>query len=86
MRAHPGILLTFLGESLTVYGNAAWIQLSEGKAAVTAVFKTSTGFEQAAGSIVAESKCWSMLKGGLTVNESVSGPSEFYFEVLLQLI
>lgn len=54
--------------------------MSNGSVPVTAVFKTNSGFLYA-GSIVAESNCWSMLKGGLTVNSS--GPAELYFEVIL---
>lgn len=61
------------------FGNVAWIQVSSGSnVTVTAVFKTSTGFKHA-GSTIAESNCWSMLKGGLTVDES--GPAQLYFEV-----
>lgn len=45
-----------------------------------AVFKTVSGFTHA-GAIVAESKCWTMLKGGLTVD--ASGPAELYFEVII---
>lgn len=45
---------------------------------VTAVFETSTGFVHA-GATIAESNCWTMLKGGLTVN--ASGSAELYFEV-----
>ncbi|KAL5855320.1 hypothetical protein ACOSQ4_005122 [Xanthoceras sorbifolium] len=60
-----------------LYTFSAWIQVSEGVAAVSAVFKTTSGFKHA-GSIVAESKCWSMLKGGLTVD--ASGPADLYFE------
>ncbi|KAK3195514.1 hypothetical protein Dsin_026824 [Dipteronia sinensis] len=56
--------------------HAAWIQVSEGVAAVSAVFKTRSGFKLA-GAIVAEAKCWSMLQGGLTVDKS--GPAELYF-------
>lgn len=58
---------------------AAWIQVTSGNESVTAVFKTSSGFK-AAGSVIAKSKCYSMLKGGFTVDES--GPAELYFEVL----
>ena len=61
----------------------AWIQVSEGIAPVRAVFKTVTGFMHA-GAIVAQSKCWSMLKGGLTVD--ASGPAELYFEVIYFLL
>ena len=48
--------------------------MSSGNVTVTAVFSTST-----AGSTIAESNCWSMLKGGLIVDES--GPAQLYFEV-----
>ncbi|GLT98125.1 hypothetical protein SLE2022_156440 [Rubroshorea leprosula] len=60
-----------------IYAFSAWIQVSQGKAPVTAVFKTTTDVQHA-GAVVAESKCWSMLKGGLSVDES--GPAELYFE------
>jgi len=58
----------------------AWLQVSTGKAPVSAVFKKNGEYKHA-GSVVAESKCWSMLKGGLTVDES--GPAELFFEVYL---
>lgn len=45
---------------------------------VAAIFKTASGFVRA-GEIIAESNCWSMLKGGLTVE--ASGAAELYFEV-----
>ncbi|XP_022725061.1 uncharacterized protein LOC111281644 [Durio zibethinus] len=60
-----------------LYSFSAWIQVSEGNAPVAAVFKTATGFKHA-GAVVAESKCWSMLKGGFT--SDASGPAELYFE------
>ncbi|XP_077215593.1 endo-1,4-beta-xylanase 5-like [Tasmannia lanceolata] len=60
-----------------LYTFSAWVQINEGKAPVTAVFKTTSGYRHA-GAVVAGSGCWSMLKGGLTVN--VTGPSELYFE------
>ncbi|KAM7253941.1 hypothetical protein ACFE04_031623 [Oxalis oulophora] len=60
-----------------LYTFSAWLQVSYGEAPVTAVFKTASGFIPA-GAIVAEANCWSMLKGGLTVN--VSGPTQLYFE------
>ena len=50
---------------------------------MTAVFKTASGFMNA-GTVRAEAGCWSMLKGGLTVN--VSGPAEDYFEVKVSLL
>ncbi|KAI4295769.1 hypothetical protein L6164_035779 [Bauhinia variegata] len=60
-----------------LYSFSAWIQVSKGKVPVTAVFKTIKGFKHA-GAIVAESNCWSMLKGGLTAD--ASGPAQLYFE------
>ncbi|EEF29959.1 Endo-1,4-beta-xylanase C precursor, putative [Ricinus communis] len=60
-----------------LYTFSAWIQVSEGSVPVSAIFKTKNGFKHA-GAIVAESNCWSMLKGGLTVD--ASGPAQLYFE------
>ncbi|KAL4346494.1 hypothetical protein GQ457_17G011650 [Hibiscus cannabinus] len=60
-----------------LYTFSAWVQVSEGKPLVRAVFKTPTGFKHAAAT-VAESGCWSMLKGGLTVD--ASGPAQLFFE------
>lgn len=54
------------------------MQVNEGKIPVRAVFKTISGFKHA-GAVIAESNCWSMIKGGLTVDES--GPAQLYFEV-----
>lgn len=67
------------GYILTVTLLAAWIQVSEGNEAVAAVFKSGTGFKHG-GAVVAESKCWSMLKGGFT--SDATGPAELYFEVI----
>ncbi|XVF01394.1 hypothetical protein REPUB_Repub04eG0084600 [Reevesia pubescens] len=64
-------------ENNKFYTFSAWIQVSEGNAPVRAIFKTVTGFTHA-GTIVAQSKCWSMLKGGLTVDSS--GSAQLYFE------
>ncbi|KAL6213245.1 hypothetical protein ACLB2K_012692 [Fragaria x ananassa] len=61
-----------------LYTFSAWVQVSNGSdVPVTAVFNTPTGFVHA-GITIAESNCWTMLKGGLTVN--ASGPAELYFE------
>ncbi|GKD17379.1 hypothetical protein Tco_1206537, partial [Tanacetum coccineum] len=46
-----------------------WLQISHGEAAMLATFRTKRGFYNA-GLTIAKSGCWSMLKGGLTVNES----------------
>ncbi|KAF2294407.1 hypothetical protein GH714_010557 [Hevea brasiliensis] len=53
-------------EKNRIYTFSAWIQVSKGRIPVSAVFKTQTG-HILAGSIFAESSCWSMLKGGFTV-------------------
>ncbi|KAJ4980014.1 hypothetical protein NE237_010794 [Protea cynaroides] len=60
-----------------LYTFSAWVQVDEGNEPVTAVFGTNGGMIHA-GAVHAESGCWSMLKGGLTVNSS--GPAELYFE------
>ncbi|XP_030960786.1 endo-1,4-beta-xylanase 5-like [Quercus lobata] len=60
-----------------LYTFSAWIQVSDGDFPVRAVLKTTTGFKHI-GAVFAKSKCWSMLKGGLTVN--ASGPAELYFK------
>ncbi|CAA0397403.1 unnamed protein product [Arabidopsis thaliana] len=65
------------GNAKVEFREFAWLQVSEGKAPVRAILKKNGEYKNA-GSVVAESKCWSMLKGGLTVDES--GPAELYFE------
>ncbi|KAF2294405.1 hypothetical protein GH714_010499 [Hevea brasiliensis] len=64
-------------EKNKIYTFSAWIQVSKGRIPVSAVFKTQTGYILA-GSIFAESSCWSMLKGGFTVD--ASGSAQLYFE------
>lgn len=61
---------------------SAWIQVSKGKVPVSALFKTEKG-STIAGTVIAESKCWSMLKGGFTVDASAT--VQLYFEVILYL-
>lgn len=65
------------------FWNAAWIQVSNGSAPVAAVFKTNGGVKKYAGSVIAEAGCWSMLKGGLTVE--ASSPAHLYFEVIIYI-
>ncbi|PIA60877.1 hypothetical protein AQUCO_00300413v1, partial [Aquilegia coerulea] len=69
-------------EKENLYTFSAWIQVSEGKEAVTAVIKTSKAHE-IVGTVVAEYGCWSMLKGGLSVNSS--GPAKLYFEMKVRI-
>ncbi|KAL6200450.1 hypothetical protein ACLB2K_030231 [Fragaria x ananassa] len=76
---HAGISQKTYLQGNKLYTFSAWIQVSGGRGVpVTAIFKTSSGSFIHAGAIVAESNCWSMMKGGLTVN--ASGPAELYFE------
>ncbi|MQL70206.1 hypothetical protein Taro_002517, partial [Colocasia esculenta] len=60
-----------------LYTLSAWLQVKEGEAPITAVFKTDSGYTHA-GVVWAKSGCWSMLKGGITANRT--GPAELYFE------
>ncbi|XP_021892362.1 uncharacterized protein LOC110810472 isoform X2 [Carica papaya] len=74
---HDSVSQTLYLQSNKLYTFSAWIRVSEGKTPVKAIFKTKSGYKYA-GAVVAESNCWSMLKGGLTVD--ASGPAELYFE------
>ncbi|CAK9315717.1 unnamed protein product [Citrullus colocynthis] len=60
-----------------IYIFSAWVQVNEGKADVGAVIKTRSGYEHV-GATMAQSNCWSFLKGGLTVTEP--GPVQLYFQ------
>ncbi|KAJ1295908.1 hypothetical protein BS78_01G259400 [Paspalum vaginatum] len=60
------------------YSLSAWLQVSNGTGHVKAVIKAPTGERVIAGSVVAHSGCWTMLKGGMTAYSS--GPGEIYFE------
>ncbi|CAL5377495.1 unnamed protein product [Camellia sinensis] len=75
--SHDSFSQKFQLEKGMLHTFSAWLQVSQGNAKVAAMFKTPSGFEHA-GWVVAESGCWSMLKGGLVVN--ASGPSHLYFE------
>ncbi|XP_044508811.1 endo-1,4-beta-xylanase 5-like [Mangifera indica] len=59
------------------YTLSAWFQVSEGEVPISVYIKTISG-KKFAGAVVAESKCWSMLKGGFTADES--GTAELYFK------
>ncbi|KAL3532025.1 hypothetical protein ACH5RR_005546 [Cinchona calisaya] len=55
-------------------GVKAWLQVSNGSANIAAVVKTST-CSHYAGWCMGRSGCWSMLKGGLTVNRDLTHQS-----------
>ncbi|KAI8532654.1 hypothetical protein RHMOL_Rhmol11G0230300 [Rhododendron molle] len=74
---HDSFSQKFYLEKRKFYTFSAWLQVSQGNANVAAAFKTVSGFQRA-GWVVAKTGCWSMLKGGLTVNDS--GPVDLYFE------
>ncbi|OUZ99551.1 Glycoside hydrolase [Macleaya cordata] len=65
-------------EEKKFYAFSAWVQVSEGNEAVSAVFKTEDGRLVHGGTVTAKHGCWSMLKGGISVN--ISSPAELYFE------
>ncbi|KAK2971771.1 hypothetical protein RJ640_018460 [Escallonia rubra] len=56
-----------------------WVQISEGKETVVVALRGSSKPRMVIGSVIAHSGCWSMVKGGITVN--VSKTFELYFEV-----
>ncbi|KAG6399858.1 hypothetical protein SASPL_141343 [Salvia splendens] len=60
-----------------LYTFSGWFQVSHGEAEIAAVIKTKTSYE-IVGWVIAQSGCWSMLKGGFIVN--VSGPADLHFQ------
>lgn len=80
-RTHPygSVSQKLFLEKDKLYTFSAWIQVSGTRnVPVSAVFKTSQGFKPA-GSVIAQAGCWSMLKGGLTV-DFASSPAELFFQ------
>ncbi|KAK9941868.1 hypothetical protein M0R45_007561 [Rubus argutus] len=78
IQPHDSISQNVYLQSDKLYTFSAWIQVDNGSdIPVAAIFKTAFGFIRA-GEILAESNCWSMLKGGLTVE--ATGAAELYFE------
>ncbi|XP_047342176.1 endo-1,4-beta-xylanase 5-like [Impatiens glandulifera] len=67
----------FFLEKDKIYTFSAWLQVSSGNASIYAIFKSPSGYHKA-GITVAQSGCWSMLKGGLSMN--VSESAQLYFE------
>ncbi|PHT98257.1 hypothetical protein BC332_32849 [Capsicum chinense] len=75
---YHGLSQEFQLEKDINYLVSGWLQMNHGDDAnVAVIFKTQSGFQHAAWGI-AKSGCWSMFKGGLTVN--ASGPAQLYFE------
>ncbi|XP_051146971.1 endo-1,4-beta-xylanase 5-like [Andrographis paniculata] len=61
-----------------LYTFSAWLQLSEGRDIVQAFVNTSGPNRLIVGSVVARSGCWSMLKGGFTVDQNMK--TQLYFK------
>ncbi|CAI9770072.1 unnamed protein product [Fraxinus pennsylvanica] len=57
--------------------DSAWVQISEGKETVAAFLKTPDQESIIVGSVIAKSGCWSMLKGGFTVDQNMK--AQLYF-------
>ncbi|XP_071727057.1 endo-1,4-beta-xylanase 5-like [Rutidosis leptorrhynchoides] len=76
-RSFDSVSQKFVLDHNKLYTFSAWVQVSHSNATVVATFKTPTGYYNA-GLTIAKSGCWSMLKGGLTVNES--GSAQLYFQ------
>ncbi|XP_055816124.1 endo-1,4-beta-xylanase 5-like isoform X1 [Solanum dulcamara] len=61
------------------YAFSAWVQLSEGSDIVVAmIYDTDEKTVTTVGSVIAKSGCWSMIKGGLTVDHNA--PSVLHFQ------
>ncbi|XP_022867887.1 uncharacterized protein LOC111387548 [Olea europaea var. sylvestris] len=59
------------------YTFSAWVQISEGKETVAAFLKIPDQESIVIGSVVAKSGCWSMLKGGFTIDQKMT--AQLYF-------
>ncbi|KAK2982320.1 hypothetical protein RJ640_009017, partial [Escallonia rubra] len=77
--AHDTIMQKLNLQDGLYYSFSAWVQISEGKETVSVALKDSRNPRNIIGSVVAQSGCWSMIKGGIAVNASMS--AELYFEV-----
>ncbi|KAL2477463.1 Glycosyl hydrolase family 10 protein [Forsythia ovata] len=56
---------------------SAWVQISEGKETVAAFLKIPDQESIVIGSVIAKSGCWSMLKGGFTLDQNLK--AQLYF-------
>ncbi|XP_073525744.1 uncharacterized protein [Phyllobates terribilis] len=73
---------SFRGDSLSqrvlleqgiIYAFSGWMQVSEGNATISLMFKTPNGVQIYGGGVMAQQGCWRMLKGGIVSN--FSGPA-----------
>ena len=58
---------------------SAWLKLSKGTGDITAIIVPPDGKFITAGAIVAQSDCWTLLKGGATAYSE--GKGDLFFEV-----
>ncbi|KAL3830902.1 hypothetical protein ACJIZ3_019704 [Penstemon smallii] len=72
-----------LGKEL-LYTFSAWVQIGDGKANVSALLKTSNNAQLiTVGSVIAKFGCWSMLKGGFTLDQDTV--AQLFFRVRAQI-
>ncbi|WOH04923.1 hypothetical protein DCAR_0624335 [Daucus carota subsp. sativus] len=57
---------------------SAWVQITEGDEAVVAAISYSRNSRKIIGSVIPQTGCWSMMKGGFVLD--ISTPAELYFE------
>ncbi|XP_075499812.1 endo-1,4-beta-xylanase 5-like [Primulina tabacum] len=74
--SHSSVKQTVQLDKDKYYVISAWIQVSEGPTLVAAVIKNDD-HDDAVGWVMAETGCWSMLKGGVNVKDTAS--YELYF-------
>lgn len=61
-----------------LYTFSAWVQINRGKEMVVAAYKNSRNQTITVGSVLAQSGCWSLLKGGISVDITTS--VDLYFQ------
>jgi len=57
-----------------------WLKFSKGTGDITAIIVTPDGKFNTAGAIVAQSGCWTLLKGGAT--SLAEGKGDLFFQVM----
>lgn len=60
------------------YTFSAWVQVSDGDEVVVAALKNSSNGRQVIGSVIPQTGCWSMIKGGIDFD--IDTPAQLYFE------
>lgn len=60
----------------------AWVQITEGDEVVVAALSYSRNSRKIIGSVIPQTGCWSMMKGGFVLD--IDTLAELYFEVSYQ--